>query len=57
MKKSKLSPLKWIAILPALAELVGEVVDALKDGRLDGAEIERIGGQLASIVAAVVDLA
>jgi hypothetical protein len=55
VKKSKLNPLKWIAILPQLAELVGSVVDALKDGRLDGAEIERIGGELAAIVAAVVD--
>lgn len=55
MKKSKLSPLKWIAILPQIAALVGDVVDALKDGRLDAAEIERIGGELASIVAAVVD--
>lgn len=55
MKKSKLSPLKWIAILPQLAELVGSVVEALKDGRLDSAEIERIGGELAAIVAAVVD--
>lgn len=55
MKKSKLNVLSWVAILPAIAELVGEVVTSLKDGKLDAEEIKHIGERLVAIVAAVVD--
>lgn len=50
-----MSPLKWIALIPQIGALVGEVVEALRDGRVDQAEIERVGGALVAIVAAVVD--
>lgn len=57
MKKSKLNVFKWVAILPAIAELVGTVVDALKDGRVTPDEITRIGEALTGIVASVVETA
>lgn len=55
MKKSKLNVFAWVAILPQIAELVGDVVSALKDGRIDGEEAKHIGERLVAIVAAVVD--
>lgn len=55
MKGSKLNVFKWVAILPQISALVGEVVAALKDGRVDDDEVKRIGSALVAIVAAVVD--
>lgn len=55
MKKSKLNVFAWVAILPQIAELVGDVVSALKDGRIDAEEAKSIGERLVAIVAAVVD--
>jgi hypothetical protein len=55
VKKSKLNVFAWVAILPQIAELVGDVVSALKDGRIDGEEAKSIGERLVAIVAAVVD--
>ncbi len=55
MKKSKLNVFAWVAILPQIAELVGEVVTSLKDGKLDVKELQSIGERLVAIVAAVVD--
>lgn len=57
MKASKLNVFKWVAILPMVANLVGEVVTALQDGRVDAAEVNRIGESLVAIVAAVVETA
>jgi hypothetical protein len=50
---SKLHPLDWLAILPAIAVLVGHVVDALRDGRLEEDEIKRLGNELVAIVGTV----
>lgn len=53
-RKSKIDVFKWIAVLPSIAELVGEVVDALKDKRLSEEELRKIGADLVAIVAAVL---
>lgn len=52
--RPKLNPIAWIAIIPLIAELVAHVVDALRDGKIDDAEVREIGGQLVQIVASVV---
>jgi NTP pyrophosphatase (non-canonical NTP hydrolase) len=52
--KAKLNVFEWVAILPAVAALVGEVVQAARDGRLDESEAKRIGEALIAIVAAVL---
>lgn len=57
MRSSKLNVLKWVAILPGIAKLVGEVVDALKDGRVTPEEITRIGEDLVALVASVTETA
>lgn len=52
--KSKLNVFKWIAILPQIAGLVGDIVDSFKDDkRLDASEILEIGEKLVAIVASV----
>lgn len=56
---SKLSPLDFLAILPALARLVGDVVTALSaqsDGgkRVTSEELAGIGADLVAIVQAVL---
>ena len=54
LARSGLSLGQWLALLPELAALVGEVVAALRDGRVDEAEVRRIGQALVALVAAVV---
>lgn len=44
----------WITILPKVASLVGDVVAALKDGKVTDDEVQRIGSDLVAIVAAVI---
>jgi hypothetical protein len=56
---AKLSPLDFLAILPALARLVGTVVEALSassDGgkRVTSEELAQIGADLVAIVQAVI---
>lgn len=53
-KLAKIDVFRWIAILPQIAGLVGEVVDALRDGHVDAAEVVHIGERLVAIVSAVV---
>jgi hypothetical protein len=50
---AKLHPLDWLAILPGLASLVGTVVVALIDGRIDDEERKRIGDELIELVGSV----
>jgi hypothetical protein len=51
---AKMNVLDWLAILKPIAILVGDVVEAVKDGRVDPDEIRKIGEGLIEIVAAVV---
>lgn len=53
--KSKLNLSKWLSVLPLLAELVGTVVVALKDGRVSSVEATKIGEEFVAIIAAVMD--
>lgn len=50
---SGLNPSVFLKLIPALAELVGEVVDALRDGRVTDDEIQAIGQKLLALVQAV----
>jgi hypothetical protein len=54
LARSKLNVFDWIAILPRIASLIGDVVEALRDGKLSPDEVTRIGGELIAIVASVV---
>jgi hypothetical protein len=42
-----------LPLLPAIASLVDEVIDAIKDGQVDGAEGKRIGDKLIALVRAL----
>lgn len=54
-RKSKVDVFKWLALLPALAELVGKVVQSFRDDkRIDEQELKDIGADLVAIVAAVL---
>ena len=53
LAKAKLDVFKWIAILPQIAALVGEVVEALSDKRLTQEEIRKIGSDFVAIIASV----
>lgn len=54
MFRSKLSPVKFIELLPAIGALVGQIVSALKDGKISAEEVSDIGGKLVSLVASVL---
>ena len=55
MFKSKLNPMKFLDLLPALGALIATVVDALRDGKITDEEIQAIGEKLIVIVKSVVD--
>lgn len=54
IKISKLSPMKFIALVQHIPPLVAAVVDALADGRLDETEVRRIGDEFVALVASIV---
>ena len=53
--RSKLDPFDFLRILPAIAQLVGDVVAALKDKKITKEEVEKIGADLIAIVGTVAD--
>lgn len=52
MFKSGLHPIAWLALIPKVAALVKDCVDAWKDHRLTAEEIDRIGGEFVALVVA-----
>lgn len=52
--RSKLSPIDLLGILPAIADLIGDVVDMVRDGKVTPEEITAVGTDLIAIVQAVV---
>lgn len=55
IKLSKLPLMKWLALLPHLAKLVGDVVEAYKDHRIDEEEAKHLGSELIALVVALID--
>lgn len=53
-RPQSINVVEWVQILPKIVALVSDVIAALKDGRVDDAEVKRIGSDLVAIVAAVV---
>lgn len=51
---AKLQLGEWLALLPAIASLVGDVVAALHDGHVTPEEVNRIGQDLFDIVGTVI---
>jgi hypothetical protein len=54
LTRSGLSLGQWLALLPELATLVGEVVAAVRDGCVTEDEALRLGRALLALVGAVV---
>lgn len=52
--RSKLSPFQWLALVQHIPSLVAAVVEALRDGRLDEAEVKRIGDEFVALIVAAV---
>jgi hypothetical protein len=52
--RSKLSPIDFLGLLPAIADLIGDVVDMVRDGKVTAEEITAVGTDLIAIVQAVV---
>ncbi len=52
--RAKLSPFDFLALLPAVADLVGDVVVVVSDKRVTPEEIAIIGADLVAIVQSVV---